>query len=108
MNRLRCCAATIALLAVADAGIVRAAASQVTPTILIPCKYPDGWTSTDATRDVNGIPPGFDHQCLVEYHPPGVIVAPCAYREAFSSINWGRVLKSSSVRVEYRCRKPTP
>ena len=27
------------------------------------CLYPNGWNVTDFDRDVNGIPPGIDHQC---------------------------------------------
>ena len=27
------------------------------------CLYPDGWNVTDFDRDINGIPPGIDHQC---------------------------------------------
>jgi hypothetical protein len=79
------------------------ASAQPATSLAIPCKYPHGWSSTDASRDVGGIPPGYDHQCLVEYRPPDLIIAPCAYREVFSSINWSRVLDRPSVRVEYQC-----
>ena len=27
------------------------------------CLYPNGWNVTDFDRDINGIPPGIDHQC---------------------------------------------
>ena len=27
------------------------------------CLYPNGWNVTDFDRDINGIPPGVDHQC---------------------------------------------
>ena len=27
------------------------------------CMYPDGWNVTDFSRDLNGIPPGINHQC---------------------------------------------
>ena len=35
------------------------------PTVaVVPrCMYPDGWNVTDFTRDINGTPPGIDHQC---------------------------------------------
>ncbi len=29
------------------------------------CLYPNGWNVTDFDRDINGIPPGIDHQCPV-------------------------------------------
>jgi hypothetical protein len=79
------------------------ASSQQARTILIPCKYPHGWTSTDASRDVSGTPSGYEHQCAFQYRPPGVIVVPCSEREVFDSINWGRDLLGSSLRVEYQC-----
>jgi hypothetical protein len=77
--------------------------AQPAGPLIIPCKYPHGWTSTDAGRDVGGVPPGYGHECVVEYYPPNLIVAPCAYRDVFSSINWDRILYGPSVRVEYRC-----
>jgi hypothetical protein len=79
-----------------------ALAQPATP-LLVPCKYPHGWNSTDAGRDVSGTPPGYEHQCVVEYYPPDLILAPCVYREVFSSINWSRLLDQPIVRVEYRC-----
>lgn len=89
--------------ALADMTSPLTASAQTTTTLIIPCKYPHGWSSTDAARDVNGTPPGFDHRCVVVYKPPGLILAPCIYREAFSSINWSRILSEPSVRVEYQC-----
>ena len=71
--------------------------------LVVPCKYPLGWSSTDASRDVSGTPPGYDHECIVEYYPPDLIVAPCVYRLVFSSINWSRILYDRPARVEYRC-----
>jgi hypothetical protein len=29
------------------------------------CSFPHGWNSTDAAREVEGIPNGMNHQCLV-------------------------------------------
>ena len=77
--------------------------AQPAAALTIPCQYPRGWSSTDASRDVNGTPPGYDHECIVEFHPPDLIVAPCLYREVFSSINWSRIIYDRPVRVEYRC-----
>jgi hypothetical protein len=31
--------------------------------VIARCNYPDGWNVGDFSRDVNGIPPGIDHQC---------------------------------------------
>ena len=35
------------------------------------CLYPDGWNVTDFVRDINGTPPGIDHQCPVVQQPLG-------------------------------------
>jgi hypothetical protein len=32
----------------------------------VPCAYPDGWNSTDLQRDIDGIPKGRNHQCVVD------------------------------------------
>ena len=32
------------------------------------CLYPDGWNVTDFGRDLNGIPPGIEHQCPEPAH----------------------------------------
>jgi hypothetical protein len=72
-------------------------------SILVPCKYPHGWNSTDAARDVNGTPTGYDHQCAFPFRPPNVIVVPCSARGEFSSIDWSRVTWGTSLRVEYQC-----
>ena len=32
------------------------------------CMYPDGWNVTDFTRDINGTPPGIEHQCPEPAH----------------------------------------
>ena len=31
--------------------------------VIARCLYPQGWNVTDFSRDVNGIPPGINHQC---------------------------------------------
>jgi hypothetical protein len=83
--------------------IVSSARASAQSTILVPCKYPHGWNSTDAARDVNGTPAGYDHQCLFPFRPPDVIVVPCAVHGEFSSIDWSRVTLGTSLRVEYQC-----
>ena len=35
------------------------------------CLYPDGWNVTDFSRDINGIPPGVNHQCPAVAQPLG-------------------------------------
>ena len=45
------------------------AASAYPARIVVPCQYPHGWNSTDASRDVWGVPNGREHQCVVEYNP---------------------------------------
>jgi len=47
-------------------GFVGVAAAQPV-RVLVPCQYPHGWNSTDASRELRGIPNGADHQCLVAY-----------------------------------------
>jgi hypothetical protein len=42
-------------------------ASAYPTRVLVPCQYPHGWNSTDASRELRGIPNGMDHQCLVDY-----------------------------------------
>jgi hypothetical protein len=37
--------------------------SQAAMRVLVPCAYPHGWNSTDAHRELAGIPKGRDHQC---------------------------------------------
>jgi hypothetical protein len=93
----------IALLALTMDIASSIASAQQAATIWVPCKYPHGWTSTDASRDVNGTPPGYDHLCAVQYQPPGIVLLPCIDREVFDSINWDRVFFGQSIRVEYRC-----
>jgi hypothetical protein len=45
-----------------------ASAAAAYPTrVVVPCQYPHGWNSTDASRAVRGVPNGYDHQCLVTY-----------------------------------------
>jgi hypothetical protein len=43
-------------------------ASTVSPSAqtLVPCNFPNGWNSTDAHRELAGIPNGPRHRCLVE------------------------------------------
>ena len=37
-----------------------------TPTrMLVPCNYPHGWNSGDASRELQGTPNGDRHQCVV-------------------------------------------
>jgi hypothetical protein len=79
------------------------ASAEQAKTIWVACQYPQGWNSTDAGRDVNGVPPGRAHLCAVQYRAPGVILAPCADREVYSSINWSRVFPGTPIRVEYQC-----
>jgi hypothetical protein len=69
---------TLALTAVASAAFASAAFSQTPRRVLVPCNYPHGWNSTDASREVWGVPNGFDHQYLVEYRSDGsrVYVGP--------------------------------
>ncbi len=94
----------IALVMTMVGGLTPSMALAQPPTsLIVPCQYPHGWDSTDAGRDVSGTPPGYDHECIVEYYPPDLILAPCAYREVFSSINWSRIFYDRPVRVEYRC-----
>lgn len=40
-------------------------ASAASPAVTVPCDFPNGWNSTDESREVNGIPDGYNHQCLV-------------------------------------------
>jgi hypothetical protein len=40
-------------------------ASAASPVVTVPCDFPHGWNSTDASRVVNGIPDGDSHQCPV-------------------------------------------
>jgi hypothetical protein len=47
-------------------GFVSAAAAYPAG-VVVPCQYPHGWNSTDASRAVRGVPNGRDHQCLVTY-----------------------------------------
>jgi hypothetical protein len=94
--------ACLALSTLFDATSFTSAVSQPA-RFLVPCKYPQGWNSTDASRDVNGTPAGFDHQCIVEYQPPGRILIPCGARDVFSSINAARDFYGWPVRVEYQC-----
>lgn len=42
------------------------ASAQTPAQIWVPCNYPNGWNSTDAHRELAGIPNGVHHQCLVE------------------------------------------
>jgi hypothetical protein len=42
-------------------------AAQAEMRVLVPCAYPHGWNSTDAHRELAGIPKGRDHQCWL-YH----------------------------------------
>jgi hypothetical protein len=52
-----------------DAPIAVAASTapaQTPERVWVPCSEPNGWNSTDASREANGVPNGFDHQCLVE------------------------------------------
>lgn len=44
------------------------AASAYPARIIVPCQYPNGWNSTDASRAVRGIPNGRDHRCVVDYN----------------------------------------
>ena len=42
------------------------AASAYPARIVVPCQYPHGWNSTDASREVWGVPNGRDHRCVIE------------------------------------------
>lgn len=42
------------------------AASAYPARIWVPCQYPHGWNSTDASREVWGVPNGMNHRCLVD------------------------------------------
>jgi hypothetical protein len=59
------------LYSIAGLAILLAAAapvsSQAAIRVLVPCAYPHGWNSTDAHRELAGIPKGRDHQCWL-YH----------------------------------------
>jgi hypothetical protein len=42
------------------------AASAYPARIIVPCQYPHGWNSTDASREVWGVPLDRDHRCVIE------------------------------------------
>ena len=49
--------------------VVPTAGGYGTGVAVVPrCMYPDGWNSTDFGRDINGIPPGIEHQCPEPAH----------------------------------------
>jgi hypothetical protein len=54
--------AAFAVIVILTACSTASAASQ---TVAVPCDFPHGWNSTDESREVNGIPDGYDHQCLI-------------------------------------------
>src|SRR5579862_4661859 len=104
----------IAGLAVGDSAASPARAQPTTP-VLIPCKYPKGWNSTDASRDVNGTPDGYDHQCVVQLQGRHVVqyrvyqaervLIPCKYLDVTSSINPSRDFFGQPIAIEYQCAK---
>ena len=48
--------------------VIGTGAAPASPrAVWVPCLYPHGWNSTDASREVWGVPPDSDHRCLVEY-----------------------------------------
>lgn len=44
------------------------AASAHPARVIVPCQYPNGWNSTDASRELRGIPNGRDHRCVIDYN----------------------------------------
>lgn len=62
MKGASCSLAALAMLI----GLSSATFAQAPAKILVPCYYPNGWNSTDAHRELAGIPNGMHHQCLVE------------------------------------------
>ncbi|HLW91829.1 MAG TPA: hypothetical protein VKS78_11080 [Roseiarcus sp.] len=63
--------AIAAALLIATAALAGAASAQTPRRVLVPCSYPHGWNSTDASRELRGTPNGLDHQCVVEYGADG-------------------------------------
>ncbi|HLW91828.1 MAG TPA: hypothetical protein VKS78_11075 [Roseiarcus sp.] len=68
---LRSHISVLALTAVASAALASAAFSQTPRRALVPCNYPHGWNSTDASRELWGVPNGMNHQCVVVYGRDG-------------------------------------
>jgi hypothetical protein len=50
----------------AASALLVGAASAYPARIVAPCQYPHGWNSTDAGREVGGVPNGSDHRCVIE------------------------------------------
>jgi hypothetical protein len=62
-----------AAIALVTASVCAASAYPV-GSMVVPCAYPHGWNSTDASREVRGVPKGIDHRCVVSdrydrFHP---------------------------------------
>jgi hypothetical protein len=60
-------AGLVLLAALASAPIASADDTEPPARVLAPCNDPNGWNSTDAHRELAGIPNGYHHQCLVQY-----------------------------------------
>jgi hypothetical protein len=76
------------------------ALAQQPVRVWAPCAFPHGWNSTDASRQLYGIPNGLDHQCLVEYQPPGRILVPC---ESPSGPSSTQSFFGLPIRLSYQC-----
>jgi hypothetical protein len=73
----------------ATAAPLSAASAYQTVGAYVPCNFPHGWNSTDASHALEGTPDGDNHQCWVPQRPTALIpsVAGAARWRGFVGLN---------------------
>jgi hypothetical protein len=86
----------------ATGAVANTSSTQATERVWVPCRYPEGWDSTDSGQAVAGTPNGIGHQCLVKYNPSdGQISVPCKNSNGPSS---AENFYGLPMRAEYDCK----